>query len=244
MPKSPVRNAFWLGFRDGLPFLIVLVPFGMLFGAIATEAGWSIAEIMATSFLVIAGASQFTILQLMEENAPTLIVLATALAVNLRMAMYSAAMAPHLGPAPFWQRALAAYCLTDQTYGASENRFALQPGMSTAQKMAYFLGAAAPVCGPWYGAAWLGAVAGARIPPGMALDFAVPITFIALFAPALRSLPHLAAAFVSVCAALAFAWMPYSSGVLVAAGLAMVTGAGTELLLERRRVCPNSDKKP
>lgn len=235
MPEPQIRSAFWQGVRDGLPFLIVVAPFGMLFGALAAEAGWNLAEIMATSFFVIAGASQFTMLQLMQENAPVLIVLATSLAVNLRMAMYSAAMVAHIGDAPLWQRAVAAYFLTDQTYGASENRFALQPRMSGRQKMAYFFGAAAPVCGPWYGATWAGAVAGQTIPAGMAMDFAVPITFIALFAPSLRSLPHLAAALVSLSAALAFAWMPYSSGVLVAAGLAMFTGAGVEIWQERRR---------
>ena len=41
------------------------------------------------------------------------------------------------------------------------------------------------------------------IPPEYALDFAVPITFIALFAPQLRSVPHLAAALVSVAVSLA-----------------------------------------
>lgn len=236
MPEPQIRRAFWQGVRDGLPFLIVVAPFGMLFGALAAEAGWSLVEIMATSFFVIAGASQFTMLQLLEENAPTLIVLATSLAVNLRMAMYSAAMVAHIGDAPLWQRALAGYFLTDQTYGAAENRFTLQPTMSGRQKMAYFFGAAAPVCGPWYGATWLGAVAGAAIPAGIAIDFAVPITFIALFAPSLRSLPHLAAALVSLTAALGLAWMPYSTGVLVASGLAMLTGAGAEVWLGRRTV--------
>ncbi len=150
------------------------------------------------------------------------------------MAMYSASMAGHVGRVPFWQRALAAYVLTDQTYGVSMNRFALRPEMSPAQKMAHFLGGALPVCGPWYAATWVGAVAGAAIPEGLALDFAVPITFIALVAPALRSLPHLAAAVVSVVVSLALAWMPYSLWLLIAAVLAMGTGAAVELWQERR----------
>ena len=60
--------------------------------------------------------------------------------------------------------------------------------------MAYFFGCALPVCGPWYAATWAGAVAGAAIPEALALDFAVPVTFIALVAPGLRTLPNLAAA--------------------------------------------------
>jgi predicted branched-subunit amino acid permease len=235
MADATIRGAFWLGVRDALPFLIVVVPFGMLFGVLAAEAGWRLAETMAMSVFVIAGASQFTALQLLTEHAPLLIVVATSLAVNLRMAMYSASLAQHVGPVPLWQRALAAYVLTDQTYGVSVNRYATRPAMTPAQKMAHFLGGAVPVCGPWYLATWAGAVAGAAIPEGLAMDFAVPVTFIALVAPALRSLPHLAAAVVSVVVALALAWMPYNLWLLVAALLAMLAGASVEAWQERRR---------
>jgi 4-azaleucine resistance transporter AzlC len=221
--------------RDALPFLIVVVPFGMPFGVVATEAGWALRETMAMSILVIAGASQFTALQLLSEQAPTLIVIATALAVNLRMAMYSASLAPHVGAAPLWQRALVAYGLTDQTYGVAIHRYTLQPEQPLGWKLVYFLGVALPVCGPWYAATWAGAVAGGAIPDGLALDFAVPITFIALVAPALRSLPHLAAAVVSVVVALALARMPYNLWLLVAALLAMLAGALVEAWQERRR---------
>jgi branched chain amino acid efflux pump len=234
MPEPSIRRAYWQGFRDGLPFLLVIVPFGMLFGLLAREAGWSLAEILAMSVMVIAGASQFTALQLLSEHAPVLIVAATALAVNLRMAMYSASLAPHVGAAPLWQRALAAYFLVDQTYGASMNRYALQPRMSVAQKVAHFFGACTPVCGPWYLATWAGAVAGTAIPGALALDFAVPITFIAIVAPSLTSLPHLAAAVVSVAVALALAWIPYNLWLIVAGVVAMLAGAAVERWQERK----------
>jgi predicted branched-subunit amino acid permease len=92
------------------------MPFAILFGVVGTEAGLNLAQVMGFSVGVIAGASQFAALQLMSENAPTLIVVASALAVNLRMAMYSAALAPHLGPASLRDRALIAYMNVDQTY--------------------------------------------------------------------------------------------------------------------------------
>jgi predicted branched-subunit amino acid permease len=235
MPSPSRSDAYWQGVRDSAPFLIVIVPFAILFGMLATEAGWNIGQVMAMSVMVIAGASQFTALQLISENAPTVMVILTALAVNLRMAMYSASMAPHIGTAPLWQRALAAYFLVDQTYGTAINRYTLTPRMSPAQKIAYFFGAVTPVCLPWYAATYAGAVAGAAIPPELALDFAVPITFIALVAPALRSLPHLAAAFVSVVAALLLVTVPFGLGLMIAAALAIATGALVEIWQERRR---------
>ena len=120
MPDRSIRRAFWQGARDSLPFLIVVVPFGMIFGVLASEAGWTLAQILGMSVLVIAGASQFTALQLLQRAGAAADRVATALAVNLRMAMYSASIAPYIGSASVWQRALAAYFLTDQTYGVGD----------------------------------------------------------------------------------------------------------------------------
>ncbi len=217
-----------------MPFVIVVVPFAVLFGVVATEAGFDLLQTMAMSVLVIAGAAQFAAVQLMIEDAPLLVILATALAVNMRMAMYSASMVPHMGPAPLWQRALAAYLLVDQSYGVAIQRYEASPPMETAEKMAYFFGAVSIVCPMWYVFTLVGALVGSAIPPEYALDFAVPITFIALFAPSLRTLPHVSAALVSITLALVLAWMPYNSGLLVAALAAMLTGAFLEIAMERR----------
>ncbi len=228
------KSAFWQGFQAGLPFVLIVCPFGLLFGVVATEAGLELRETMAMTALVIAGASQFTALQLMAEQAPTFVVIGAALAVNMRMAMYSASMAPHIGGAPVWQRAIAAYFLVDQTYAASIQKYQDHPDMTLRIKMIYFFGVVTPICPLWYVFTYIGAVSGSTIPESFALDFAVPITFIALVAPALRSLPHIAAAFVSVVVALALSWIPFSLGLIVAAALAMVTGAEVEKWKERR----------
>jgi 4-azaleucine resistance transporter AzlC len=208
MPRAAHRRAFLQGMRDGAPFLIVIVPFGLLFGVVAREAGWDMAEILGMSVLVIAGASQFTALQLMAHEAPTFVVILAATAVNLRHAMYSASLAPHLGRLPVWRRALVAYCLVDQTYGVAINRYAVAPAMSAGEKAAFFLGTATGTCSCWYAASVAGALLGRGLPPALALDFAVPVAFIALFAPALRSPPHLVAAVVSVVVALTLSGPP------------------------------------
>jgi len=234
MSRSASTTAFREGLVAGMPFVLVVVPFAVLFGAVATEAGFDLAQTMGMSFLVIAGASQFTALQLMSENAPMVVVLAAALAVNMRMAMYSASIARHFSNATFWQRILAAYVLVDQTYGLSFDRFERKPPLDPSGKLAFYFGTASLICPLWYLATYAGAVAGQAIPPQFALDFAVPICFIAIFAPQLRSLPHLATALVSIVLALALAFIPYSGGLLIAAVLAMATGTWVEKLLERR----------
>jgi len=222
------RAAFRRGLRDSAPFLLVVGPFAALFGVVATEAGLDLAQVMGFSVLVIAGASQLTALQLMSEGAPVAIVLASALAVNLRMAMYSASLAPWIGPAPLWQRACAAYLLTDQTYAVSLAGFEAAPAMTLRARMAFYLGTMALIAPLWYAATLAGALAGRSIPEAWALDFAVPVTFLALIAPGLRTLAHLAAALAAVVLGLALAGLPYNAGLLVAAAAAMAVGAEVE----------------
>lgn len=235
MPVSSPRAAYWRGATAALPFLIVLGPFGLLFGVVGTEAGLDVGQVMGFTVLVIAGAAQFTALQLMHDNAPTLIVIASALAVNLRMAMYSASFAPHLGAAPIWQRALIAYMTVDQTYALANGEYEAAPKQSTAEKVAFFFGTATPTIPVWIGASALGIVVGEAIPPALGLDFAVPITFIALIAPALRTLAHVAAALTSIVMAIALSVLPWNLWLLAAGLAAMIVGAEVERRMGARR---------
>lgn len=234
MPFATVKSAYLAGARAGAPFVLVIAPFSVLFGVVATEAGFNLLEVMAFSVLVIAGAAQFTAVQLMTENAPTVIVLISALAVNLRMAMYSAALVPYLGPAPKWQRVLLAYFLFDQPYAVASVKYDADPDMPVDQRVAYFLGSISPIVPLWYACTFAGAVLGQAIPPEYALDFAVPITFLAIVAPAIRSIPHLIAVVVAACLALLLVNVPYNLGMIIAALAAMGAAAEAERRIGRR----------
>ncbi|MGY6632720.1 MAG: AzlC family ABC transporter permease [Alkalilacustris sp.] len=236
MSDPASKEAFRRGVRDGAPFLLVVAPFGMVFGVIGVEAGLNLSEVMGFSIFVIAGASQLAAVQLMAEGAPVAVVLATALAINLRMAMYSAALAPHMGSMPLGRRGIMAYFLVDQTFAASALEFERRPEMRPQDKAAYFFGVVVPVCLPWYAATLAGALLGGGLPPGWGLDFAVPITFLAVLAPMLRTPAHVAAAAVSAGGALVLAVLPWNLGLLVAAVAAMVTGALVEVVSEKRRL--------
>lgn len=232
--ETAPRRAFRQGMLAGLPFSLVVVPFGMVFGVVATEAGLNLAETMGFTILVIAGASQLAAVQLMVDNAPGMVVILTALAINLRMAMYSAALAPHLGAAPVWQRGLIAYLMVDQAYTVSHLRYESGPVMSLRARVAFYFGVVTPICPLWYLATLFGALAGTALPVGLPIDMAVPIAFLAMIAPMLRTLAHVAAAFVSVAGTLVLAFVPYNLGLLLAALLAMAAGARVELWARQR----------
>ncbi|WP_420327798.1 AzlC family ABC transporter permease [Mameliella sp.] len=239
MDHTDAMSSYWRGMRTALPFLFVVAPFAMLFGVVAADAGLNLFEIISFSVVVIAGAAQFTAVQLMQDGAPTLVVIVSALAVNLRMAMYSASITPHLGHLPMWKRVLVAYFLVDQTFAASIVEYEKRPEMTVPQKFSYFMGVMTPICPFWYLFTIVGALVGEAVPPELGLDFALPIAFIALFAPALRTGAHRAAALVAAIMALSFAWLPYNLGLIVGALSGMMTGAE----VERRAGLP-ADRRP
>ncbi len=235
MHRTTAKSYFWAGLRDSTPFVLVASPFGLLFGVLSAEAGLNLLEIMTFTITVFAGTAQFTALQLMQEEAPTLIILASALAVNLRVAMYSASLTPYLGAAPFWQRAIAAYFTVDQSYALSVLKYETTPKMTVPERMAYFFGTNSLIAPVWFGATFAGAVLGTQIPQSLALDFALPITFLAMIGPMLRTPAHVVAALVAGASALPASIIPFNLGLLVAGTLGMMAGARAEIWLERQR---------
>ena len=227
-------QAFWRGYLDCAPFTLIVVPYSMLFGVVASDAGLDILQTMSMSVLVIAGASQFTAVALLQDQAPVFIALLAALAVNLRMAMYSAALVPHVGHARFTVRALMAYLMVDQAFAVAVRTYQDQPDMTPSAKVAYYFGCMALICPFWYGFTLVGALVGQAIPASFSLDFAVPVCFIALTAPLLRSAAHIVAALVAGVAALVFASVPWSLGLIIAALLGVLAGGQAELFLKRR----------
>jgi predicted branched-subunit amino acid permease len=234
MTSTTTKSAYWMGVRDGAPFILVAAPFAVLFGVIATEAGLNLFEVMSFSFVVIAGAAQFTALELMQKEAPTLIVLISALAVNLRVAMYSAAITPYLGTAPMWQRVLMSYMLVDQSYALAHAKFEDAPNMNVPQRTAYYFGTCTLVMSAWFICSFLGAALGTQLPTSIPIDFALPIAFLSMIAPMIRSLPHLVAAITAIIVSLICITVPYSLGLIIAGFAGMAAGSQTEVWITRK----------
>lgn len=234
MAITTPKSVFWQGFRDSAPFVLISGPFGLLFGVLAAEAGLQVIEALTFSLAVFAGSAQFTALQLMQEQTPTVIILVSALAVNLRIAMYSASLTPYLGKAPLWQRAFAAYFTVDQSYALSIVKFESEPDLSVPERMAYFFGTNGLVAPVWMGATVTGALIGSQIPDSWGLDFVLPLAFLAMIGPMLRTPAHVIACLVAVATALPAAALPYNLGLIVAGMAGMMAGAQAELWFERR----------
>jgi 4-azaleucine resistance transporter AzlC len=210
------------GVRDAAPILIGIVPFGLVAGAAAIDAGLTPLQAVGLSVVVFAGASQLAAIDLLGSNAELLVILVTGLVINLRMVMYSASIAPHFRPLRTWWKSLCSYVLTDQAYALSIARYA-DRDLDPAERRQYYLGVAVSLWVVWQCCTVLGIVVGARVPDSWGLEFAVPLVFLSLLVPAVTTRPKLVAAVVggSVAVAGDVFGVPFNLG-LIAGGLAGV----------------------
>jgi 4-azaleucine resistance transporter AzlC len=226
---SPKRVLFWAGVRAEFPLLIGVFPFGMIYGVLALKAGLSPLEAQAMSSIVFAGSSQFITAQLVHDMAPALVIILTIAVVNLRHMLYSASLAPYLESVSTRWKALLAYLLTDEAYAVTVLHYE-KAGVTHAAPW-YFLGAGLALWSTWQVSTAVGIFLGATLPPGWPLDFALPLTFIALIIPALKNRPSVAAALSAGLVALAAHPLPYKLGLIVAALVGITVGT----LLEGRK---------
>ena len=213
------------GFSAGAPLVAGVLPFALLYGALARELGLSLAQTAGMSLAVFAGSAQLVFLNLWGEGAAPAALIMAALVINLRLAMYSASLAPHLAGAGTFQRLCAAYFLTDESYGTSLGRF-LSPRPQPGSAFFFFLGSAGPCWLSWQGGGVVGHLAGSLIPEGAGrlLGPAVPLVFLALLAPLISRGPRLTAALTAMSVAVAGAKLPLNLGLIAAVVSGLAAG--------------------
>ena len=226
MPPPEQRSAFLAGVRAELPLLLGVAPFGMAYGAYAIERGLSSPLAIAMSTVVFGGASQLVATRLMTAGEAGIVVVLAVWLVNLRHMLYSASLAPYVAHLPMRWRAGIAYLLTDEAYAVSITNYRDGP---QPHGHWYALGAGVALWVCWQVTSVLGVALGTAVPESWELEFALPLTFIALLVPALHDRPSVAAAVVAAAVAVVgFDW-GYSAGLFAAALAGMAAG----LVLER-----------
>lgn len=227
--KPTPRAAFWLGVKALLPMHLGVVPFGVIYGVVALQAGIPPLAAMLMSSLVFAGSAQFLLAQMVGLGAPALLMVGAVALVNLRHALYSASVAPLIGHLPRRWKLLLAYLLTDEAYAAAIPHLLAAPGGAAAHWILF--GAGFALWAGWQLATLAGVLLGSQLPGDLSLDFALPLTFIAIVVPLLTDARRIAVALAAGVLAVALAGLPYKLGLFCAALGAMALGA----LLPRRR---------
>lgn len=214
--------AFRAGLRAELPLLIGVAPFGLIYGALAMDAGLGRAASQLMSSIVFAGSAQFVAADLFADGAPALVILLTVAVVNLRHLLYSASMAPYLAHLPLRWKIGLSYLLTDEAYAPSI--LELERRGMTATSHWFVLGAGLGLWTTWQTSTALGIWLGAAIPASWPLDFALPITFIGMVVPTLVTAPLVAAAASAGVVATLAHGLPFKLGLVLAAVSGIAAG--------------------
>lgn len=174
---SPHGSEIRDGLADAAPVLVAVVPFAAVFGALATERGLSLWELIFASASIYAGASQYAMLDLMGQNVPAWSIVLAVFAINFRHVLYSAALGRRLFAFGRLEKVAAFFFLVDPLYAAAEAR-----SKQRTIKPAYYFAYSAVIYTVWMSSNILGGLFGALIedPSAFGLDFILPIYFIGL----------------------------------------------------------------
>lgn len=220
------RTQFWLGVRNLLPLVSGVLPFGLIAGAQGVSLGMTPEAIMAMTLLFFAGSAQLAAYQLIQDNAPFVIILVTSIVVNLRFAIYSVTFAPLLAPLRKHQRWPIAYLLSDQVYGLCA--IPEQMAKSDGERLWYLIGVASSMWLSWVLSVIAGVAVGASIPVEWSLEFTIPLAFLAMLVATITRPVMLVVAIISGSCAILFQQLPYNSGFIVA----IVAGISVGLLMQ------------
>jgi predicted branched-subunit amino acid permease len=217
------QDAVRLGIRTVLPLAIGAMPFGIVYGVTAAESTLTWWEGLVASVVVLAGASQLALTDLIDDGAPWIVGVTTALVINARFVLYSTALAPAFRRFPAASRYALPHLFTDQAAVTAILYFEHQRDDPTRR---WFFAAE----GLFFAAAWwlgtgIGLAFAAGLPEALPLGFAVPLTFLSLLVPAIRSRPMLVAAVVAAAVTVVAAPLPASLNILAGALAGVAAGA-------------------
>jgi predicted branched-subunit amino acid permease len=123
-------------------------------------------------------------------------------------------VAPALAHLPRRWKLLLAYLLTDEAYAAAIARVLAEPRPAHAHWTLF--GAGFALWAGWQVSTLAGVLVGARLPAGLPLDFALPLTFIAIVVPLIDGRRAAVVALLAGGLAVALAGMPYKLGLFAA----------------------------
>ncbi len=223
MPSSTRSSLLSLADRDaireGLPLLVPAIPFGFILGLEINNSLLSTGVGFSTSLFIFAGAAQLAVVTLAGTVSMVTVIL-TAMVINARHIMYSAAVAPLMTKQPLWFRLLAPFVLVDQIFAVSVPKSYYEPE----KFRRYYLTLGVMFYGTWQLLTVLGILFGDVIPESLGLGLAPALMFAGIVITMITGRPAAIAAVTAVAVTLLTLALPNRSGLLVGAFAGVLAG--------------------
>ena len=214
-PPRSRRNDLIGGTQAMLPWLVGVVPFGMVVGMTARTSDTSTALGLATGATIYSGSAQLTAIGLIGDVASIAVVVASVLIINARLVLYSSSIGTHWRSAGPGFRSAAAYLLVDPSYVVGMHRYEADSHENGGPHL-HDLAAGVTLWVAWHAGMVAGAMVGGGLPEWLPLEHAVGLFLLAEAIQAVRARPALAAATTAGVVAIAGTSLPLHSGLLVA----------------------------
>ncbi len=171
----------WQIFKQGvlqeLPLQLGVFPFGIIYGVMAIESGLTFLQALLMSSIIFGGASQIAFVQLLSNSTPYGVIVTTVGAINSRHLLYSISMVEYLNKLSLSWRVTLAYLLTDEAYAVSIRKFINHSDNSILHY--HLLGSGITLFLSWQISTLFGVWLGNDLP--------IPLTFIAIIIPMIKS---------------------------------------------------------
>lgn len=214
------------GARAMAPWLVGVIPYGLVIGVTVGASTVDAATGLATSVTIYSGSAQLAAIEMLERGATPIVAITTVLAINARLVFYSGSIAPHWRGTSRTFRTVASYLLVDPSYAVGKAGYA-----HGRPRHMHYLGGAITLWFAWQAAIVTGFLAGAGVPASLHLEYAVPLFLVAEVAHGARTHPARTAAAVGALTAIAGTGLPLHAGPL----LGIVAGIAAACAVDRSR---------
>ncbi len=222
------RHEYLAGVRAMAPWLTGIVPFGLVVGVSAARADIPAMAGWATGPLIYGGSAQVAVIEMLDAGAVPAVIVVTALVINLRLVLYSGAIAAQWRGTPLWWRATAGYLLVDPSFVVGLNGYRQHENLAAGHR--HYLGGAVLLWVAWLAAIGIGVTAGAQLPAALRLEMIVPLYLLGEAVHKIGDPASRAAVVTAAVVAAAALAAPLHLGVL----LAIVSGMGAAGVVQGR----------
>jgi 4-azaleucine resistance transporter AzlC len=212
---------FLKGAKDVAPFITGVSPFGLIYGLTAAQSDLTFIQSVTMSQIIFAGASQIALIEQLKNNSSFIVIIATVFMINLRMAMYSASLSPHFRQLSTIKKMFLSYFLVDQSYAISISEFTKN---DRTDRALYYFGAGIVMWTVWQISTIVGILIGTSIPKSFSLEFAIPLTFLALLTNFLSKKHFVVTAVISAVLMVLLKSLPLNLGFFIAVFTGVFTG--------------------
>lgn len=225
-----VHKMFWQGAFDILPLSIAVLPWGILAGSMAVNAGLSTAQALGMSVFIFAGAAQLVCLGLLMSGASIITIVITIFFLTTQHLIYALNFRPEVQHFSLKQRLLIGFLLTDELFAV---------GITDVEKrrFAYLVGAGLCFYFSWCVFSALGILLARTIPnlASLHLDFSIVAVFVLIITPLVKNIPTLLGVMVTLVSCLIFKFLQFEFGLMLSGLMGMASATCLAALMEQKK---------